>query len=85
MENWGIIVRYADPCFFGQSKASISGRIRDKTAKQAIAKQLQGVSQDVPLMNLQTGVIKTKKAKREKSQAEELQAEMKKMQKKSLD
>lgn len=68
---------------FGGPKASISGRCRDAGAKKLLAKQLAGVNANQQeLMNLQTGVIKSKKAKKEKTPAEESMGEMKKLNKK---
>lgn len=69
--------------FWGWAKASISGRCRDAGAKQLLAKQLAGVNANPQeLMNLQTGAIRSKKAKKEKSPQEESMAEMKKLNKK---
>lgn len=65
-----------------KSKVGISGRVRDKGAKALLAKQLQGLGMENPsFMNLQTGQIKSKKAKKEKIPAEEAQAELKKLSK----
>jgi len=65
-----------------KSKVGISGRVRDKGAKALLAKQLQGLGMENPsFMNLQTGQIKSKKAKKEKTPAEEAQAELKKLSK----
>ena len=67
------------------SKASLSGRVRDEAAKQLLAKQLQGLHGNLPeFMNLTTGQIRSKKAKKEKTPAQEAMAEMKKMHKKFL-
>ena len=66
-------------------KASLSGRVRDGGAKQLLAKQLQGLNSTQPeFMNLSTGQIRSKKAKKEKSAGEEAMAEMKKVSKKIL-
>lgn len=67
------------------SEASLSGRVRDGAAKQLLAKQLQGLQAGQPeFMNLSTGQIRAKKAKKEKTREEEAMFEMKKMQKKFL-
>ncbi len=67
------------------SKAAVSGRVRDAGAKQLLAKQLAGVGSNVNFMNLQTGAIRSKKPKKEKTQEEEMMAEMKKLHKKTFD
>lgn len=65
------------------TSASLSGRVRDGAAKQLLAKQLQGLHGNLPeFMNLTTGQIRSKKAKKEKTPAQEAMAEMKKMHKK---
>lgn len=72
-------------CRFG-SKASISGRVRDAGAKSLLAKQLQGLGADGPsFLDLKTGQIKVKKAKKEKTKEEEAIADVKKLSKSCLD
>lgn len=57
----------------------MSGRVRDGGAKQLLAKQLQGLQAGLPeFLNLSTGQIRAKKAKKEKTREEEAMFEMKK-------
>ena len=64
-----------------QSKASVSGRVRDAGAKGLLAKQLQGL--ELPaFLDMATGAIKVKKAKKVKTPEEESMAELKKLVKK---
>ena len=65
----------------GQSKASVSGRVRDAGAKGLLAKQLQGL--ELPaFLDTATGAIKVKKAEKIKTPEEESMAELKKLVKK---
>ena len=75
MGLWGLL----------QAKASISGRVKEAAAKGLLSKQLGGLNTDVAFFNTSTGVIKSKKPKKEKSPEEECLADMKKLQKKSFD
>lgn len=59
--------------------------MRDGGAKDLLAKQLAGIGSNVDFMNLQTGAIRSKKRKKEKTQQEEVMAEMKKLFKKTFD
>lgn len=63
----------------------MSGRVRDGGAKALLARQLTGVGSNVDFMNLQTGAIRSKKPRKEKTQEEEVMAEMKKLFKKTFD
>ncbi|CAL1154670.1 unnamed protein product [Cladocopium goreaui] len=67
------------------SSASISGRVKEAAAKGLLSKQLGGLNTDVAFFNTTTGVIKSKKAKKEKTPEEECLADMKKLQKKFFD
>ena len=75
MGLWGLL----------QAKASISGRVKEAAAKGLLSKQLGGLNTDVAFFNTSTGVIKSKKPKKEKSPEEECLADIKKFQKKSFD
>ena len=65
-------------------EASLKGRVRDSNAKQLIAKQLGSAFPDTPAFDLQTGQIKSKKAKKEKTAEELALQELKFLEKKSL-
>lgn len=65
-------------------KVNLSGRVKDSGAKQALAKQLGGLNNDLAFVDEATGVIKSKKPKKEKTPEEESLGEMKKLQKKCL-
>lgn len=65
------------------TKVTLNGRVRGADAKNMLAKQLQGLGSAPDFMNLTTGVIRSKKAKKEKTpEEEEAMFEMKKMHKK---
>ena len=64
------------------SEASLSGRVKEASAKGLLSKQLGGLNTDVAFLNQTTGVIKSKKPKKEKSPEDECMAEMKKLLKK---
>lgn len=64
------------------TKVTLNGRVRGADAKNMLAKQLQGLGSAPDFMNLTTGVIRSKKAKKEKTPEEEAMFEMKKMHKK---
>ena len=66
------------------TKASISGRVKDDASKALLKKQLGDLCPSGHTLDLKTGVIKSKKAKKEKTPAQEAMAEMKKMHKKFL-
>ena len=66
-------------------KASLKGRVRDANAKKLIAKQLGGLMDDVPSFCMQTGQIKTKKAKKEKTPEDMAVQELKQLEKKHLE
>ena len=68
------------------SEAKLGGRVRDAASKDLVKRQLQGLSDNMPdFMDLKTGRLTTKKAKKEKSAEEECMAEVKKLAKKLLD
>lgn len=68
-----------------ESKASLSGRVRDSGAKEVLKKQLQGLTDGLPdFMDLATGRLTSKKPKKEKSPEEEVMANVKKLSKKLL-
>lgn len=52
--------------------------------RRGCCKQLQGLNKDDPLMNLQTGAIKCKKPKKEKTPEQEALQDAKKLEKKCL-
>lgn len=62
----------------------MSGRVKDAAAKGMLSKQLGGLTGDVAFLDQATGVIKSKKPKKEKTPEQEALAEMKKLQKKLL-
>lgn len=68
----------------GKPKVSLSGRVRDDASKQLIAKQLQGLAEDMPRFDLETGQIKGKKPKKEKTPQEQAVADLKQFEKKML-
>ena len=57
--------------------------MRDKTGKDLIAKQISSMD-DMPRFDMETGQIKAKKAKKEKSPQEKAIADVKTLEKKSL-
>ena len=65
------------------SEAKLSGRVRDKTGKEQIAKQLSSMD-DMPRFDMETGQIKSKKAKKEKSPQDKAIADVKALEKKLL-
>ena len=65
------------------SKASLGGRVRDKAGKEQIAKQL-GSLNDMAMVNIETGQIKSKKPKKEKTPSEQAVADLKTFEKKNL-
>ncbi len=65
------------------SKASLGGRVRDKAGKEQIAKQL-GSLNDLAMVDMETGQIKAKKAKKQKSPSEQAVADLKVLEKKKL-
>lgn len=63
----------------------MSGRVRDKGALQLLKKQLTGLVENMPdFLDLKTGRLKVKKAKKEKSSEELAMLDIKKMCKKRL-
>ena len=67
------------------SEASLSGRVRDGGAKEVLKKQLAGLTENMPdFLDLKTGRLTSKKAKKERTPEEEAIAEVKKMLKKLL-
>lgn len=66
-------------------KASLSGRVRDGGAKEVLKKQLGGLAENMPdFLDLKTGRLSSKKAKKERTPEEETIADVKKMLKKML-
>lgn len=66
------------------SKVSLSGRVRDDATKKLLAKQLGSLGEDIPRFDIETGQIKSKKAKKEKTPQEIAVNEMKQFEKKLL-
>ena len=59
--------------------------MRDQAGKEMLAKQLQGLNASLPaFLDIKTGVIKSKKQKKEKTPDEEAWQELKKLEKKPL-
>lgn len=75
------------PCYHTSgAKVSLSGRVRDQAGKEMLAKQLQGLQANLPsFLDMNTGTIKARKPKKEKTAEEEAVAELKKLEKKSLE
>ena len=67
------------------AKVTLSGRVKEAAAKGLLGKQLGGLNTDVAFFNTSTGVIKSKRAKKEKSPEDECLADMKKLHKKFFD
>ena len=59
------------------TKACISGRVRDNESKKLVAKQMQEIGNGMPQFDLKTGVIKSKKAKKEVPPEAEILRELK--------
>ena len=68
----------------GKPEVSLSGRVRDGGSKQLIAKQLGALAEDMPRFDLETGQIKVKKAKKQKTPEEQALADLKVFEKKML-
>ena len=68
----------------GKPKVSLSGRVRDGASKQLIAKQLQGLTEDMPRFDVETGQIKCKKPKKSKTPQEQAVVDLKQFEKKIL-
>lgn len=65
------------------SQVSLSGRVKDTAARDMLKKQLGGLGNNIgPFMDLNTGAIKNKKVRKEKTAEEEALAELKKLEKK---
>lgn len=65
------------------SQVSLSGRVEDTAARDMLKKQLGGLGNNIgPFMDLNTGAIKNKKVRKEKTAEEEALAELKKLEKK---
>lgn len=64
------------------SEVSISGRVRDDAAKKLLAKQLGSLNDDIARFDIETGQIKSKKPKKEKTPAELALQEIKTFEKK---
>ena len=62
----------------------MSGRVRDDAMKKLLSKQLGTFADDAPRFDVETGVIKSKKAKKEKSPCERASQELKTFEKKWL-
>ena len=60
------------------------GRVSDAAAKKLIAKELSSVEDAVSGFDLETGQIKSKKAKKEKSPQQQAHADLKQFDKKIL-
>ena len=62
----------------------LSGRVSDAASKQLVAKQLSALEDTVPRFDMETGQIRSKKAKKQKSPNEQAQADLKQFDKKIL-
>ena len=67
------------------TKASISGRVKDDASKALLKKQLGDLCPSGHTLDLKTGVIKSKKAKKEKSPEDKVSQDLKTLEKKTLD
>lgn len=67
------------------TKASISGRVKDDASKALLKKQLGDLCPSGPTLDLKTGIIKSKKVKKEKTPEDKASQELKTLEKKTLD